>query len=104
MLSRYTEKNNYGGYTDHIKINSLFNIFIHGTDNNSYVVEFKEWRWINYKTRFSFVSNDNLESTIIEAFDRVFIFFQKHKDYIWTPQQKNSKLNQVLKLLRRREK
>lgn len=35
MISKYTDKNKYGGYTWHITLDSLFHIFIHGTDNNS---------------------------------------------------------------------
>ncbi len=101
MLSKYTAKNSFGGYTWHIKLDSLFHIFINGTDNNSYVVEFKEWKWISYKVRFSFVSNNDIESAIIESFDRVFDFFQGNKDYLWTNQQKEYKLSQVLELLRR---
>jgi len=104
MLSRYTAKNNYGGYTDHIQLDSLFHIFIHGTSNDSFVVEFKEWKWVSYKIRFSFVSNSDLESTTIEAFDRVYDYFQNHKDYIWSMQQKENQLKLVLELLNRREK
>jgi len=103
MISKFTDKNNYGGYTWRIKIDSLHHIFIHGTDSNSYVVEFKEWKYINYKNRFSFVSNNDLELTITEAFDRVFEYFLGKKDYLWTNDQKNNKLNKVLFYIDRNE-
>ena len=80
----------------------IFHIFIHGTDNKSFVIEFKEWKWISYKVRFSFVSNNNLESIIREAFYRVFDYFQGHKNYTWTHHQKDKQLNLVLELLNRR--
>jgi hypothetical protein len=99
MLSRYTDKNKYGGYTWHIKLDSLFHIFINGTTDNSYVVDFKEWKWISYKTRFSFVSTKDFTTTVRDAYDRVFDYFQGHKDYLWTEQQKNNKLHQTLDLL-----
>ena len=101
MLSRYTEKNRYGGHTWQVKLDSLFHIFIHETDNKCYVVDFKEWKWINYKTHFSFVSNNDLTQTIIEAFERIFDFFNNSADYMWTETQKNNKLNEVLDLLKR---
>jgi len=104
MLSRYTEKNKFGGYTWQIKLDSLFHIYVNGTDNESFVVEFKEYKWISFKTHFSFVSNESLEDTIVTAFDRVFDFYQGHKDYVWTPQQRDNKLTQVIELLRRSEK
>ena len=103
MLSKYTQKNKFGGYTWQIKLNSLFHLYINGTDNDSFVVEFKEYRWISFKTHFSFVSNESLEATISEAFDRVFNFFQGHKNYMWTSQQRDNKLAQVLELLRSSE-
>ncbi len=99
MLSRHVDKNKYGGHTWHIKLDSLFHIFVHGTDNSSYVVDFKEFKWVSYKTLFSFVSNENLETTIIKSFDRVFDYYNNN-EYLWTEMQKNSKLNQVIELLR----
>ena len=99
-ISRYSDKNSFGGYTDIIKLNSLFHIFIHSTDSGPFVVEFKEWKWLNYKTRFSFVSNENYESTVIEVFNRSYKFFKDSKNYEWSIQQKESKLSQVLELIK----
>lgn len=99
MLSKYTQKNSFGAYTWHIKLDSLFHIFIHETDNESYIVEFKEWKWINYKKKFSFISNENLEKSIITAFDKVFEYFNNEPNYQWTNEQKEGKLNKVLYLL-----
>lgn len=99
MVSRYTEKNKFGGYTWHIKLDSLFHIFIHETDNLSYVIEFKEWKWISYKTHFSFVSNENLNETIVNSFERVFGFLQKNKDYGWSKQKELDTIKKVLYLI-----
>lgn len=96
MLSKYTEKNKFGGYTWQIKLDNLFHIYILGTDNSSFVVEFKEWKWMSYKTHFTYISNNNLEMTIHEIFEKTLTFFENHKDFIWTEQQKNQKLNIVL--------
>lgn len=97
MVSKYTDKNKYGGFTWQIKIDNLFHIYILGTDNSSFIIEFKEWKWISYKTHFTFVSNKDLKSTIIDTFDKVFVFFQKHDNYIWSESQKNQKIEIVLK-------
>lgn len=104
MLSRYVDKNKYGGHTWHIKLDSLFHIFINETDSKSFVVDFKEWKWVSYKTHFSFVSNHDLEETIAESFNRVFDFFQNQPNYLWTEEQKQNKLTEVLELLKRGEK
>lgn len=101
MLSRYTDKNKYGGYTWHIKLDSLFHIFIHETENGSFVIDFKEWKWLSYKTHFSFVSNTDIEDTIAQAFEKTFDFFNRSDDYSWTDSQKNNKLREILDLLRR---
>jgi len=97
MVSKYTDKNKFGGFTWQIKIDKLFHIYIHGSDNSSLIVEFKEWKWISYKTHFTFVSNEDLKNTLMDAFEKVFDFFQKHNDYLWSQLQKTQKLEIVLK-------
>lgn len=96
MVSKYTEKNKFDNYTWKIKLDNLFHIYILGTDNSSFLVEFKEWKWISYKTHFTYVTNNNLEITIKEIFEKAFIFFENQKKYIWTEDQKNQKLKIVL--------
>lgn len=96
MVSKYTEKNKFDNYTWKIKLDNLFHIYIFGTDNSSFLVEFKEWKWISYKTHFTYVTNNNLEITIKEIFEKAFIFFENQKKYIWTEDQKNQKLKIVL--------
>lgn len=96
MLSRYSEKNTFGGYTWHIKIDSLFHIFIEETNDNLFIIEFKEWKWISFKKHFSLVSHTGIESTIITAFDKVFDFFKNNSKYNWEESQKINSLNKVL--------
>jgi len=98
LLSKRLEKNKYGGYTWVIRLD-LFHIFVHETDNLSFVVECKEWKWVSYKTHFSFVSNSNIEETIVNALERSSNLLIQ-KGYVWTSLQKNSVQNQVLNLLR----
>ena len=99
MLSKYTDINKFGGYTWCVKLDSLHQILIHETDSDTYVVEFKEWKWISYKTHFSFVSKQDLKQTIIEAIDRTYDFFLQNPKYEWSQQQKENKLNEALQLL-----
>ena len=87
-IERSADKNSYGGHTDRIQIHSLYHIFIHGTTEKRYVVEFKEWRWISYKIRFSFVSEKDIEETVKDAFDKVLDYFQDNSDFDWPIQNK----------------
>ena len=97
MVSKYTEKNKFGNYTWKIEVDKLFHIFILGTESSSFVVEFKEWRWLSYKTHFTYVTTNDLEMAINEVFIKVFTFFKNKENYVWTENQKNQKLNIVLK-------
>ena len=96
MVSKYTDKNKFGGTTWQIKIDNLFHMYILSTEDSSFVVEFKEWKWISYKTHFTFVSNKSLKNTIVNAFERMFTFYQKRNDYVWTKSQETQKLETVL--------
>lgn len=99
MISRLSEKNNYGGYTWQIKLDSLFHIFIHSNNDDKFVVEFKEWKWLSYKSHFSFITEASIIDTIHEVFDKVFDFFNNNKNYLWTNSQKDSKLTYVIDAL-----
>jgi hypothetical protein len=96
MISKYVEKNSYGGQTIQVALNSLFVLLINETNTNSYNVEFKEKKLFGSKVRFSFLSNSNLEQTTINAFDKIKEYFDGKSDYQWTLEQKNHQLNEVL--------
>jgi hypothetical protein len=64
MISRYIEKNKYGGYTWLVKFNNEFFIEINSSDVSTFIVEFKEAKWIRYKTIFTIISKDRLFETI----------------------------------------
>lgn len=95
----HIEKNKFGYNTWHIKFSALFHLFINETGKGSYVIDFKEWKWICYKTHFSFLSSDRLDLAIIEAFERMFNFYKLSKDYIWTEEDKNSQLAEALDII-----
>lgn len=99
MVSKLTDINKYGGYTWDIKLDSPFHLFINGTSEKIFIVELKEWGYINSKIHFTFVSNNNMKSTIETSFQKTFDFLQKHPDYSWTEVQMKAKLNQALDLL-----
>lgn len=96
MVFKYIEKNKFGYDTWKIKIDNLFHILIFGTDNSSFLVEFKEWKWISSKIHFTYITQKNLEMTICEVFEKVLTFFENQNEYIWTENQKNQKLALVL--------
>lgn len=87
MVSRLSEKNKYGGYTYIIEIEPLFLIYINGSDRDAFIVEFKEHQVLWKSTRLSFVSNDDLITTMHEAYDRIFEWFYNHKSLVWTEEQ-----------------
>ena len=101
MVSRLSEINKYGGYTWDIEIDKLFHIFIHSTEVNSFICEFKEFKFFRFKTHFTFVSNEQFSDVINESFDKVFVFFEKSKSYTWTNNQKEYKIKQVIEILKK---
>lgn len=94
MLFLHKQRNSFGGFILEIEIDTLFKIFINQANEN-FVVDFKEHQWIGKKTHFSFVSNKSLEETILEAFEKVYIFFQLHPNYNWSEWQKEIKITQA---------
>lgn len=96
MISKYSDKNKFGGKTWHIKIDSLFHIFILETTQNSFLVELKEWCFFNYKIRKSYISNNDFEFTVKTAFDSLQEYLNSTGKYYWTDNQKNRKLNLIL--------
>ena len=81
-FSRYSDKNKYGGYTWMIKFEGIFHIFIHSTQENTFVVDLKEWGWISYKkTHFSFVSNRGLIKTVENAYEKTISHLNENTKY-----------------------
>jgi len=81
MLSRYTNKNKYGGYTWKIEINAEFFIEINSYNCNKFLVNFKEAKWIKYSTIFSMTSNESLTKTIKNSCERLLNHMQTLKRY-----------------------
>ena len=97
MITKTIQKNKFGGQTWEFKLDSLHHIFMNETDSESFVVEFKEWKLFNYKTHFSFVSNDNLKNTISLTLDKIHLYFSNNqKKYSFSIEQKNKKKNELI--------
>lgn len=96
MISRKVQKNNFGGHTWQFKLDSLHHVFINGTDNGSFVVEFKEWKFFNYKTHFSFVTQSDLKTAVIESLNKIYEYLLNSSKYSFSPDQKNKKINELL--------
>ena len=99
MISRKINKNKFGGHTWEFNLYSLLHVFINETDTGVFVVDFKEWKFFNYKTHFSFVSKNDLKSTISEALDRIYEFMLTNPKYNFSFQQKEGKLNEILQFI-----
>jgi hypothetical protein len=95
MISRYSETNKFGGYTWKININQIFHLFVHSSNDSSFVVDFKEWRWLGYKVRFSIVSSLSLEETIENSFNKIQIYFNSKNEFLWSDEQKRNKLKEL---------
>lgn len=99
QFSKSRKQNKYGGYSYLIELNRNYHIEVHGSSNKSFIVEFKEANWINYKTQFTYISNENLEETICEAFLRMVSYFETRKDYLGTAENWDLKLIEVLEVI-----
>ena len=99
MITQTLNKNKFGGFTWEFKLDSLHHIFINETDNGAYVVEFKEWKFISYKTHFSFVSNGDFKDTICQTFDRIHEFLSGISKYDFSIEEKNLRLFKMLNFI-----
>ena len=95
MISKTVQKNSFGGHTWQFKLDSLHHVFLNETDNGSFVIEFKEWKLISYKTHFSFVTQHNLKGAVEETLDRIYEFLIKKKDYNFSIDQREIKLLEI---------
>ncbi len=100
MLIRFVDKNKFGGYTWKFSFDNIYPITIQETNDGSYLVEFKEFKWLYMKTHFSFISRSSMEETIVEALDRVFNYFITRKDYNWTKGEKELYQKRLLEEMR----
>mgnify|MGYP003586234957 CR=1 FL=1 len=96
----HSEKNKYGGNTFEIRIEPFFVLLLNGTSENNVIVEFKEFRFFRFKTKWTFVSSQNIENTIYPAFDKVLEYFETTKEYIWSEDKKNNMAEKALKMFR----
>ncbi|NWJ52960.1 MAG: hypothetical protein HXX14_19070 [Bacteroidetes bacterium] len=96
MVSRHSNINKYNGYTWEIEINNLHRLFIYGSDVESFVIEFKEWKLFSFKTHFSFVSNDNIFEVVSISFDRIYNFFLQGGKVLWLYQSMENKKIQAI--------
>lgn len=103
MISKYTEKNKFGGQTWHIKLNSLFHVFIMETNQDSYIVEIKEWLYFNYKIRKIFISSNDFPKTVIESINELQKYLNETKKYLWQNNEKDYFLNSILNELKYEE-
>jgi hypothetical protein len=99
-MNRCVDKNNFGEHTWEMKIEPVFRVYFHGTNNNSFIIELQEFKWFRYKTLWSFTSYSNLEAAICKGYDRLFEYFQEGGEFRWTEAQKNKKIKEALMLYR----
>ena len=77
MITKITNKNQFNLESWDVKMNSLLHIFIHKTNSDSFLFEFKEWRFLNYKTHFSYTSNEFIECAINDFYDELHKFLEE---------------------------
>lgn len=89
--------NKYGGYTWETKIPPYYRFLFQETNEKSFVVDFQKFEWICFKTLWSLSSSNDLESTLKKAFDKLYDYFLKQPDIVWTEKQKNNMLEKKIK-------
>lgn len=99
MLSRTVQNNKFGGKTWDFKLDSLHHVFLYESDNGSYVVEFKEWKIISYKTHFSFVTTKNFKGAIKESLDRIYDYLKDNNNYEFSIQERDNKFIELLEFI-----
>ena len=95
MISIYSDLNKFGGETWEIKMYSLFHIFIYDTTDKSFLVELKEWRFFNYKIRAAYISKEDFEKTVINAFDKMQEYLNGTGEYHCADSEKNYKFSLI---------
>lgn len=99
MISKTVEKNKFGGCTWHFKLDSLHQVFLNESDNGSFVVEFKEWKFISYKTHFSFITQQNLKGAIEESLDRIYEYLKHQNKYDFSIERREHKIIELLNFI-----
>lgn len=98
MITKYTDKNQFGYYTYEIRIDCFF-LKIHEAGIDKHLIELKEFKWVYMKTQLTFMSYKNLEVTIKDSLDRVFDYFYSRNDIVWTLDKKEKMKDEVLFML-----
>lgn len=102
MISRYTDKNEFGGYTWEIKKSSTIRVHIKGTGNPmEYTIEVQEFGWVQWSTKKSKVCSKDLPKTIKESFILLNNFLHNHSDFTTSQSVMSSELEMALDGLRK---
>jgi hypothetical protein len=97
MISRFTERNEFGGYTWQIKNSSTVRVHIKGSATPSeYVIEIQEFGWVRWSAKRSKMVQASLPDTIRRAFDLLYDFFDSHDDFDVPATLKSKELARVL--------
>lgn len=62
-----------------------------------------EWKWLNYKTHFSFISKTSFEQTVVRACNRAFVFTNTSKDFGLNEVHKKRFLKDAIDIMKRSE-
>ena len=101
MLKEISGSNKFGRKTIEISFSEVHPIRIHEINDGSFLVEFKEFLVLYWKTHFSFVSRQPIEGTVVEALDRVFQHFSTKKNQSWPIARKESFQKEILEEIKR---
>jgi len=110
MFSQLIAKNKFGATTWTIKLMDTTFIYIHETNDNSYLIELKEFNWFYlfsfkseypfFKTVFSYISKKNFENVIIESIEVIYEKLKYRKNILKFLIPKEILTNEILSLLR----
>lgn len=98
MISRYTEPNHFGRSTYRIEFDRGVQYFeIHETNDNSLLVEFKEWMIIYTKTHFSFITKVEMNKALQEAVEYLYKYALTKKSWSFRLHMKDAYLRNLMK-------
>lgn len=101
MLREFRDRNKFGGKTIELGFDEVNVVRIQETNDDSYLVEYREFMVLYWKTHFTFISSKSLEETVIETLNRMYTFHLSRKNDIWTIDQKEGFQKEILDEIRR---
>lgn len=101
---RIGKKNKYGGISWRIILYDIFSIYLHSNPKLETHVEIKEWKWFWNKTMLTYFSTKEMEDIISEAFEKLYLLYQKNDNCTFNKSALDKERDEVLSIYARNRK